>query len=137
MTFKKGKSGNPSGRPQGAISKRTQIAKLLEPHSEQLIAKVLELALAGDINALRLCMERLVPKPQREPLGIQLPKVIDDSNIDEIKNNILNAVFDGVISVDHGEKLINLVVREVKSDQLYILEPAIEKIFSKAPNKPA
>ena len=73
MTFKNGESGNPNGRPKGAISKRTQLSKLLEPHAEELINKVVELAKAGDINALRLCFERLIPKPKEEAIEVDLP----------------------------------------------------------------
>ena len=47
MTFKTGKSGNPKGRPKGALSKRVQLAKLLEPHAEELVAKMIELAQRG------------------------------------------------------------------------------------------
>ncbi len=64
MRFKKGQSGNPNGRPLGCLNKRTQLAALLEPHAEALISKAVELALGGDTNALRLCIERLLPKAQ-------------------------------------------------------------------------
>ena len=54
MAFKRGQSGNPSGRPKGAQSKRVQLIKLLEPYSLELIEKAIELALGGDTDMLRL-----------------------------------------------------------------------------------
>jgi hypothetical protein len=61
-TFKPGVSGNPSGRPKGSLNKHTQLAHLIEDHAEALINKTVELALCGDPVALRLCIERLIPK---------------------------------------------------------------------------
>lgn len=60
--YKPGESGNRSGKKPGTINKRTQLAKLLEPHAEALVNKTVELALNGDSNALRLCIDRLIPK---------------------------------------------------------------------------
>lgn len=60
--FKPGISGNPLGRPKGSLNKHTQLANLMEDHAEALISKTVELALCGDPVALRLCIERLIPK---------------------------------------------------------------------------
>ena len=108
MTFKNGQSGNPKGRPKGAVSKRLQLAKLLEPHAKQLIEKTIELALNGDTNALRLCIERLIPKLQREPI-IDLPEHLDQTSLPQWKEAIMQAAINGQISADEAEKLIKLL----------------------------
>ncbi len=61
MKFKRGKSGNPKGRPKGRPDRRTALRELLQPHAQELIQKAVDLALEGDGQALRLCLERLVP----------------------------------------------------------------------------
>ena len=62
--FKPGQSGNPKGRPKGALNKTTRAAMvLLENEAEDLTRKLVELAKGGDITALRLCLERLIPRP--------------------------------------------------------------------------
>lgn len=66
MTFKKGISGNIQGRPKGIVDKRIELRSLLVPHAEALVNKAVELALAGDSNALRLCIDRLIPKAKDE-----------------------------------------------------------------------
>ena len=104
MTFRKGQSGNPKGRKKGSLNKRTELAKMLDPHAEALIAKMIELALDGDVTALRLCMERLIPKASREPTGIEFQK--DPS---KLKDDILRAVLDGRISINDAERLGHLV----------------------------
>jgi hypothetical protein len=104
MTFLKGQSGNPKGRRKGALNKRTELAKMLDPHAEGLVAKMIELALQGDVTALRLCIERLIPKASRESTGIEFQK--DPS---KLKDDILRAALDGRISIDDAERLRHLV----------------------------
>ncbi|MEH6552404.1 MAG: DUF5681 domain-containing protein [Pseudomonadales bacterium] len=66
MVFKKGESGNPQGRPVGTRNKTTLAAlSLIEGEGEQLARKAVELALDGDLPALKLCMDRLLP-PAKE-----------------------------------------------------------------------
>jgi hypothetical protein len=118
MTFKKGKSGNPNGRPKGALSNRAQLTKLLDPHATDLVQKMIGLALNGDVNALRLCIERLIPKIKYEPIGIELPNNINDKNKLKLKNAIINAIFEGQISVDDAEKLVRLINNEAEKSSL-------------------
>ena len=75
MSFKKGESGNPQGRPKGILDKRVELRALLDPHKKELVAKAVERALDGDTQALRLCLERLIPpiKSQDLPVEIQIP----------------------------------------------------------------
>jgi hypothetical protein len=66
--FTKGTSGNPGGRPPGSRNRATLLMEtLLEGEAEQLTRKAIELALAGDLNALRLCLDRLLP-PSKDRL---------------------------------------------------------------------
>src|SRR5687768_12762239 len=54
--------GNP-GRPRGCRNRATLAAlALLEGEAEALTRKAVELALAGDTVALRLVLDRLLPK---------------------------------------------------------------------------
>jgi len=60
--FKPGQSGNPNGRPKGAKNKMTERARtLLYNSAEQITAKCIEMALAGDIQAIKIAMERIIP----------------------------------------------------------------------------
>lgn len=57
--------GNP-GRPEGARHRVTLAAEaLLDGEAEALTRKAIDLALAGDTIALRLCLDRILP-PRRE-----------------------------------------------------------------------
>ena len=59
----KGQSGNPTGKPAGARNKLTTEAKIyLESKALEIVKKLVERAKAGDMKAIQLCMERLIPK---------------------------------------------------------------------------
>ena len=60
--FRPGQSGNPNGRPKGSRNAATlALESLLDGEAEALTRKAVELALAGDIAALRLCLDRILP----------------------------------------------------------------------------
>jgi hypothetical protein len=68
-------TGNP-GKPRGARHRATQAAlALLSGEAEGLKRKAVELALAGDVTALRLCLERLVPPCREAPISLDLPRL--------------------------------------------------------------
>lgn len=109
MVFKAGISGNPKGRVKGNPNRRTQLGKLLEPHAEKLINKLIEMAMKGDGVAMKLCMERLVPRVRQESSGIELPKDLNDKNMAKINEEIIRAAFDGRVPLDDAEKLKALI----------------------------
>jgi len=74
--FMKGQSGNPAGKPKGARHRATLAAEtLLDGEAEALTRKAIELALAGDPIALRLCLDRILPPRRERPLRFVLPKL--------------------------------------------------------------
>src|SRR6516165_11069046 len=80
--FVKGRSGNPRGRPVGARNKKTLAAAvLLEGESEALTRKAVELALAGDPAALRLCIERILPPCRERPVKFTLLPIESSEDI--------------------------------------------------------
>ncbi len=130
MVFKPGESGNPSGKPKGAISGRTQLSKLLEPHAEELVAKVVELAKAGDMNALRFILERLIPKPKEETVNLDFPEeaLNKPAVLLEFSTQILNATIEGGIAPEQAQKLFNVVKLQSEVIVLAELEGRMESI---------
>ena len=92
MTFKKGKSGNPDGRPLGSRNKTTLAAlSLIEDEGEKLARKAVELALDGDLPALKLCMDRLLPPAKERPLeAFSLPQLNDQRSVLDALDTIAN-----------------------------------------------
>lgn len=111
MQFKTGESGNPDGRPKGSLNKRTQLARLLEPRAEELVNKMVELALGGDGNALRLCIERLIPKVSSGTINASLPELDINkagSSI-EIITEVMRQILNGEITPEQGKAVMSLV----------------------------
>jgi hypothetical protein len=74
--FKPGQSGNPRGKPRGSRNKTTlAVQALLDGEAEGLTRKAIELALAGDVQCLRLCLDRISPAPRARAVAINLPEV--------------------------------------------------------------
>src|SRR5579864_4850674 len=61
--FVKGVSGNPAGRPPGSRNAATELAQaLLDGEADALVRRCVGLALDGNPAAMKLCLERLVPR---------------------------------------------------------------------------
>jgi len=74
--FEKGRSGNPGGRRPGSRKKATlAAAALLAGESEALTRKAVDMALAGDPTAMRLCMERVLPPCRERTVQLKLPSI--------------------------------------------------------------
>src|SRR6476619_165785 len=80
--FPKGQSGNPAGRPKGSRNATTlALEALLDGQASALTQKAIDVALTGDIPALRLCLDRIVPPRKDSPVAFDLPemKTLDDT----------------------------------------------------------
>jgi hypothetical protein len=110
MTFQPGQSGNPAGREKGVPDRRTKLRKLLEPHAEALINKAVEMALGGDSHALRLCLERLIPRAKDEPVDLILPQdLTKGDSLIMIGANILKALERNEITPEQAKTLLEVM----------------------------
>ena len=108
--FSKGTSGNPSGRPLGSRNHATVLMEsLLEGRAEELLQKTMEMALAGDITALRLCLERLMPVRKDRPIQLSLPPIETVQQISLAVGKVATAIGDGEITPIDGEVFTNVL----------------------------
>jgi hypothetical protein len=112
--YKKGQSGNPTGRRRGSLNKRTQLANILDSHAEDLVQKAIEMALDGDSHALKLCIERLIPKVTSQPIHFDLGKVDGKKpdNLSLIGLDILMAISFGELRLDDAQKLFGILDKQ-------------------------
>ena len=96
MRFQPGQSGNPSGRPRGALNRATVLAQgLLYARVEGIAGKLIELAEGGDMRAIRVCMERLMPVIKHQPIAVELPPIENAADSVEAVSSIAAAVAAG------------------------------------------
>jgi hypothetical protein len=134
MVFKKGQSGNPQGKPRGALNKTTVPAQqLLEEEALEITRKIIELAKQGDPVALKLCLERVLPPRQDRSIALKLPEVNVGSDLLRALNAILAGVSKGVITPSEAGILGGLVgaahqARPNLPLELYGTELAVEDL---------
>ncbi len=105
--FTKGQSGNPSGRPVG-ITKTTEIRQQLENGSDGVVRKLLEMAEGGDIDAIKMVMDRVCPAPKQAAQPILLPSFDSDQ---ERLDYILSEVLNGNIPIEIGVQALGFMER--------------------------
>ncbi len=124
--FKSGQSGNPSGRPKGALNKATLATQaLLDGEAEALTRKVVELAKDGNPVALRLCLERLLPPRKDRPITFDLPPLEGAQDLPRVLKAILEAVARGEITPGEGHTLTSMLDTYRKGLEIMDLEARV------------
>jgi hypothetical protein len=133
MTFKPGQSGNPKGKPKGALNQATRAAQeLLDGEADGLTRKVVELAKAGNVVALRLCLERLIPPRKDRPITLKLPKVGGVEDIPKALEAILEAVAKGGITPGEGQAVAAMLEAYRKGVELADIEARLTALESQS-----
>lgn len=127
MKFKKGRSGNPNGRPKGITDKRVQLRELLLPRAADLVEKAVKLALKGDVAALRLCLDRLIP-----PLKARDSTV---NSLTEMRGSlkvqgetVLQALTNGQVTPEEAATLMQILVAQSRVVESSELEQRLKRL---------
>jgi hypothetical protein len=127
--FKPGHSGNPAGRPRGARHKTTlAIEALLEGQHEALTNKAVEMALAGDTVALRLCLDRIAPARKDVPIAFDLPPIKTAADTVEASASLLAAVAAGEVTPDEAGRVMALLTAHKSLVEATDLEQRLEAL---------
>ncbi|MFT4792443.1 MAG: hypothetical protein ACI9ZM_000581 [Paracoccaceae bacterium] len=99
-----------SGKPRGARHRATQAAlALLDGQAEALTRKAVDMALGGDVTALRLCLERIAPPRRDAPVAFPLPAMTCARDAAEAAGAVLGAVSEGDLTPIEGAHVMGLV----------------------------
>ena len=99
-----------AGRPRGARNKATQaIEALLEGEAEGLTRKAVELALGGDVTALKLCLDRIAPPRKDRPIRIDLPQASNAQETVALSEAILRQVAQGELTPLEAQPVMAMV----------------------------
>jgi hypothetical protein len=135
--FEPGHSGNPNGRPKGSRNKSTIFAEaLLEGQREALFHKLVEKALAGDVAALRLCVDRMLPPRRGRPVTFEMPSIENAKDVSTASAAILAACANGELSPEEAAVLMGLIeahVRILGATEVDVRLSALEAAAAGAP----
>jgi Family of unknown function (DUF5681) len=113
------KLGNP-GRPPGSKNKVTQIVEqLAEGQAEQVVQKVLEQALAGDVASQRMILDRVYPPRKGQPVSVAMPPINTSQDLFAALASIWTAIGDGRLTPDEASALSVVVDRSIQAIELH------------------
>jgi hypothetical protein len=128
MPFKKGQSGNPSGRPKGIKDRRVALREKLEPHAGELLDIVVTYAKAGDPTAMRLVMERLVPPIKEDRIQVTIPTINSADDCVTAQAAIVQAVAAGELLPSEGQTMSGLIEAQRKAYETHEFSKRLEAI---------
>ncbi len=131
MTFKKGTSGNAKGRPSANMT-ADKLRKSINDDMPDILNKLIELAKGGDVQAIKLVLERVCPALKPQAVPINLPFV--DSLAGQ-GNEIIRATMQGKIPPDIGSQLITALANQAKVIEIDELTKRIEVLEQSSEHK--
>jgi hypothetical protein len=125
--FKKGVSGNPAGRPAGKTP-GARLRKAIEARSVDILKTVIDSAVAGDISACKILLDRITPTLKATALPISLP---GSDTLAGQGNEVIKAIIGGSIPPDIGSYLITALANQSKIIEIDVLTKRIEALENK------
>jgi hypothetical protein len=121
--FQSGESGNPKGRPKGSRNKATLAAEaLLEAEAETITRKAVEKALEGNLPAIRLCLERLLPLRRERPVAFDLPKIEAPADVLAASSAVVAACAEGTLSPGEARDVMDLLAVHLRAVEQHDIE---------------
>jgi len=122
-------SGNPSGRPPGSRNKsKLALEALLDGEADSLTRKAIELAKAGDITAMRLCLDRIYPARKDTPVAFDMPKLETPADAIRAMAAIVSAVASGDLTPAEANELAKLVDTFTRAIEAHELEERLRRL---------
>ena len=127
--FQKGQSGNPDGRPKGSRNATTiALETLLDGQATALTQKAIDVALTGDIPALRLCLDRILPPRKDSPVAFDLPEMKTLNDAVPAMGALVKAVGQGDLTPAEAGELTKMVQAFAKIIETAELEERVRKL---------
>jgi hypothetical protein len=114
------------GRPKG---EPCTVARLLRgkwvDDAEQIADMIKEKALAGDLEAAKIVLERIYPRPKDGPVLIHdMPR----GSVAEMTGRVVQAVADGSLTPSEGQALAGILAQHCKIIETHELAQRVEEI---------
>jgi hypothetical protein len=129
MPFEKGESGNPAGRPRGSRNRTALLMEnLLGYEAEAIGRKAVEMAIKGDMAAIRLCMDRLAPPRKEEPIAFELPPLEKPADSVAAAATLVAAVAEGELTPSEAAQLAKVIEVYVRAIETKIFDERLASL---------
>jgi hypothetical protein len=134
--FEKGQSGNPAGKAPGTRHKLTLAAEeLLDGEAEAITRKAIEMALEGDVTALRLCLDRIVPPRKSRRVPFDLPKIEKAEDLLLAFGAVVSAMGAGDLAPDEAAVIVGVLEAKRKAVETVELDRRIQELERRSADK--
>ena len=115
--------------PRGSRNATTlALETLLDGQAAALTQKAIDLALSGDLAALRLCLDWILPPRKDRPVSFTLPPINSVQDAAAIVSSVLAAVAAGEITPTDAAEVGKLIDSYVKAYETAELAERLERL---------
>lgn len=121
--FKKGQSGNPSGRPK---QESTRIREQLNQHSDEIVKVLLDKVREGDTAALKMALDRVSPalKPTSQKVQIEA----NSDNLEDMSKALMQAIINGTYSTNTLKDITTSIGTLARVEEVTTLREKLESM---------
>lgn len=125
--FTKGQSGNPAGRPKGSgIS--AKLRQAIEGEAEAIIKAMIEQAKAGDMQAAKALLDRVLPALKPESQAIHLPELVAAGTMAEKARAAIDAAGAGAVSPSAASDLVAAIAGLARVVEVTELQQRLDEL---------
>ena len=125
--FIKGQSGNPQGRPKGS-GLSAQLRAAIEQDAPSIIKAMIEQAKAGDMQAAKALLDRVLPALKPESQAIHLPELVAAGTMAEKARAAIDAAGAGAVSPSAAIDLVSAIAGLAKIIETTELQKRLEAL---------
>jgi len=100
----------------------------LEKYGTELVERAVQLALGGDIGAMRLCLERIAPPVREEPVRFALQVIERAEDCASAQAAVLAALAGGALLPSEAETLAKQIEALRKAFEISDLAQRLERV---------
>jgi hypothetical protein len=120
------------GRPKGSRNKSKSPGQdLFDEYAEHLIRKGIALAMAGDVHALRICMDRVSPTRRDAVVQMILPAIRKAEDLDKAAEKVTQGLRRGKITPVEAGRIMHTLESRLRIFETIELANRIEKVEEK------
>lgn len=126
--FTKGQSGNPAGRKKGIKDRRVSLREKFAASTDDLVETVILFAKSGDMQAMRIAMDRIIPPIKEERIQVAIPSIKNAEDCTRAQATVLNAVAAGELLPSEGQTMASLIDAQRRAYETTDLVKRLEAI---------